>query len=222
VYCDPHRARLGKLIPAQYSVGDENFCVACFSGEPRAESEEEILLPAAARKHRSATYARSHLTREELLRLLARAKRARERDWTLFLVTFWHGLRPSQAISLTPEHFAGEFLDLPDGLRTVQPLVSDANALLDETAGVAALLQAHRDAHAGDGAGRRLFPISRVQFYRLMHRYGLEAGLPKHLCHPRALKRSIALQLLLEGGIQKAHAHLGHRSILSTCAYLLH
>ena len=60
-----------------------------------------------------------HLSREQLLDLLAQAKAVRERDWVLFLVTFWHGLRVSEAVGdprnprcpgLTPENFADGYL----------------------------------------------------------------------------------------------------------------
>jgi type 1 fimbriae regulatory protein FimB len=163
-----------------------------------------------------------HLSREQLLGVLAQAKTARQRDWVLFLVAFWHGLRASEAVSLTPENFVDGYLTvqrLKGSLRTVQPLVADEDELLNEREAVEAWLARHRALYA-DAARRRLFPISRVQFYRLMRRYGRLAGLPQHLCHPHVLKHSIAMQSIREAGIENVRQYLGHRSISSTGEYL--
>jgi integrase len=164
-----------------------------------------------------------HLSREQLLAVLGHAKATRERDWVLLLVSFWHGLRASEAIGLTPEHFADGYLAvqrLKGSLRTVQPLVADENELLNERAAVGNWIESHLAKHPADGRTRRLFPISRVQFYRLMRRYGRLAGLPQHLCHPHVLKHSIAMQSIREAGIENVRQYLGHRSISSTGAYL--
>jgi len=139
------------------------------------------------------------------------------------LVSFWHGLRASEAVSLTPEHFVDGYLAvqrLKGSLRTVQPLVVDESELLNERAAVEAWLERHRNAYGDAGRTRRLFPISRVQFYRLMRRYGRLAGLPKHLSHPHVLKHSIAMQSIKEAGIENVRQYLGHRSISSTGSYL--
>lgn len=160
-----------------------------------------------------------HLTREQVVAVLAQAKAKRERDWVLLLVTFWHGLRASEAIGLTPEHFVDGYLTvqrLKGSMRTTQPLVSDEDPLLDERSAVAQWLACNNTA----GRGQRLFPISRVQFYRLMRRYGRLAGLPQHLCHPHVLKHSIAMQSIREAGIENVRQYLGHRSISSTGEYL--
>jgi integrase len=164
-----------------------------------------------------------HLTREQLVAVLREAKAARERDWVLLLVAFWHGLRASEAISLTPEHFADGYLSvqrLKGSMRTTQPLVEDENELLNERAAIEAWLSRHKTANAGNGRGKRLFPVSRFHFYRLMRRYGRAAGLPQHLCHPHVLKHSIAMQSIREAGIENVRQYLGHRSISSTGEYL--
>lgn len=162
------------------------------------------------------------------------ARRGRERDWVLLLVTFWHGLRASEAIALTPAHFADGYLTvqrLKGSMRTRQPLVEDPDELLNERAAVdrwiakcsasssSAEVTKPEDRPAGRRSAR-LFPISRVQFYRLMRRYGREAGLPQHLCHPHVLKHSIAMQSIREAGIENVRQYLGHRSISSTGEYL--
>lgn len=166
----------------------------------------------------------NHLTREQTASLLRAARRARERDWVLLLVSFWHGLRASEAVALTPANFTlgenGIFLDvrrLKGSNRTVQPLIEDPDELLNEAQAVRRYLATHA-ARYDDWRERRLFPISRIQFFRLMRRYGREAGLPR--CHPHMLKHSIAKQTIAAAGIDAVKQYLGHRDIRSTAKYL--
>lgn len=164
-----------------------------------------------------------HLTREQLAGVLAHAKAARERDWVLLLVAFWHGLRASEAISLTPANFHDGYLTvqrLKGSLRTTQPLVEDADPLFDERAAVTAWLLRHSEAHGDDAGALRIFPVNRFQFYRLMRRYCRLAGIPQHASHPHVLKHSIAMQAIRSAGIENVRQYLGHRSISSTGEYL--
>jgi integrase len=168
-----------------------------------------------------------HLDRGQLVELLRQARARRERDWVLFLVSFWHGLRASEAVNLTPANFSvtstGTFLDvqrLKGSKRTVQRLFEDPDELLNERAAVEAWLGQHSARYSAAARSQRLFQISRVQFYRLMRRYGRAAGLPDHLCHPHVLKHSIAMQTIKTAGIENVRQHLGHESIASTGVYL--
>ena len=156
-----------------------------------------------------------HLSREQVLAVLERARAASERDWTLLLVTFWHGLRASEAVALTPANFHDGYITvqrLKGSLRTTQPLVEDPHPLLDERSAVQSWLRFHPEG--------RLFPIGRVQFYRLFRRYAAAAGLPRHLAHPHILKHSIASLTIREAGIENVRQYLGHVSIASTGEYL--
>ena len=157
-----------------------------------------------------------HLDREQTASLLRAAREASERDWLLLLISFWHGLRASEAVGLTPEHFRDGYLTvqrLKGSLRTTQPLVAHEDELLDER-------RAMRELLSRAAPRERLFPITRFAFYRLMRRYGRAAGLPAHLCHPHVLKHSIAMQSIREAGIENVRQYLGHRSISSTGEYL--
>lgn len=163
-----------------------------------------------------------HLTREQVISLLTRARASRERDWVLFLVSFWHGLRASEAVKLTAENFADGYLNvqrLKGSLRTIQPLVTHELEILDERAAVESWLIKHVAIYGHDKL-KPVFPISRVQFFRMMRRYGSQAGLPRHLCHPHVLKHSIAMQSIQHAGIENVRQYLGHKSISSTGAYL--
>lgn len=97
--------------------------------------------------------------------------------------------------------------------RTIQPLVADENPLLNERQG---LFDFIRRMHSN----QRIFPISRVQFYRIMRKHGATAGLPIRKCHPHILKHSIAMQTIQSAGIENVRQYLGHKSISSTGAYL--
>ena len=153
-----------------------------------------------------------------------RRRLPRERDWLLLLVSFWHGLRASEAINLTPENFADGFLTvqrLKGSMRTVQPLVEDENELLNEKKALESWISRH-EAAARAPKVRNGLPsvLPGSNFYRLVRRYGQQAGLPKHLCHPHVLKHSIAMQSIREAGIENVRQYLGHRSISSTGEYL--
>jgi integrase/recombinase XerD len=159
------------------------------------------------------------LSRDELLRLLAEAKKGRERDWLLMLVTYWHGLRASEAINLTVANFSGGFITiqrLKGSKRTTQPLMSHSNPLLDERVALPEFLgrQIEKD------PGGRIFSISRVQYFRLIRLYGKRAGVPIHKLHPHVLKHSIAMDMIRDAGIENTRQYLGHKSGASTMEYL--
>jgi integrase len=172
----------------------------------------------AKKRKRATSHATEALTWDQLLGVFERARAHRERDWILFLLAFTHGLRASEAVALTPGHFSDGFLTVArkkGSMRTVQELVQDPNPLLDERAAVAAWLS-----RCGAGPGDFLFPISRIQFWRLFHKYCLLAGVPAHLAHPHTLKHTCGMLNIDAAGIHHVRQWLGHRSISSTGEYL--
>lgn len=159
------------------------------------------------------------LTREELLRLLSVARKKRERDWLLFLVSYWHGLRASEAVNLTSANFSDGYITiqrLKGSKRTTQPLMKHSDPLLDEGTALPKFL-AGRD---NSEPGNRVFPISRTQFYRLIRSHGRKAEIPLHKLHPHVLKHSIAMQMIKDAGIENTRQYLGHKSGASTMEYL--
>jgi len=156
------------------------------------------------------------LSKAELLALLAAARAQRERDWLMILVAYWHGLRASEVTSLVLDNLHDGFLTvqrLKGSMKTTQPLVEHPEPLLNEKP---ALFEYTRGMHGI----QRIFPISRVQFWRLLRRYGLTAGLPEHKAHPHVLKATIAMHSIGTAGIENTRQWLGHRSISSTGEYL--
>lgn len=156
------------------------------------------------------------LSKEQLLGILGAARAHRERDWLMILVGYSHGLRPSEVVAITGDDLQAGFLSvrrLKGSNRTVQPLVSDSETLLDE----ATYLPDFARRHSGN---QRLFPVSRRQFGRLFERYADVSGVPRHLAHPHILKHTIAMQTIHSAGIENVRQYLGHKSISSTGAYL--
>ena len=159
------------------------------------------------------------LSKAELLALLgaARADRRKgERNWLMILVAFSHGLRVSEVTRLQRDAIADGHITvarLKGSLRTVQPLVSDPNPLLDERAGLLAFF----DSVHGK---QKLFPVTRQHFWRLVQRYAKAAGIPERKRHPHVLKHTIAMQTIHAAGIENVRQYLGHKSMASTGAYL--
>src|SRR5579864_6114422 len=76
---------------------------------------------------------------EELLRLLAKARAHRLRDWVMILVTYWHGLRASETINLRESDLQDGVLRVHRGKgseATAQALQEHENPLLNERAAI--------------------------------------------------------------------------------------
>ena len=149
------------------------------------------------------------LSKPELLKFLKVARAVSERDWLMFLVAYWHGLRVSELIGLKGSSVRDGFLTverLKGSLRTVQALVEHSDPLLSERK---ALLEFTRKTYPN----APIFKLSRQQVWRLMQRYGKLARIPAHKAHPHVLKHTIAMQMIDKAGIQKTRQRLGHKSI---------
>jgi integrase/recombinase XerD len=148
------------------------------------------------------------LTKVELDSLLRVAAKHNPLHALMFLVTFNHGLRVSETLSLTRENILNGYLvvqRLKGSKKTAQPLqANEREALL-------ALAQ-------NEG---RLFPTYRMNYWRLMQKYGTEAGIPEFKLHPHALKHSTG-RLGYEGGmgIPELQTWLGHVNGKNTMVYM--
>ena len=158
------------------------------------------------------------LSKPELLALLAAARQHSERDWLMILVGYCHGLRASEVIAIRRDAVADGHLTvsrLKGSLRTVQPLVSDSEPLLNEAAGLDSYTRRLRLR-----GNQKLFPVGRQHFWRLMQRYAEAAGIPERKRHPHVLKHTVAMQTIHSAGIENVRQYLGHKSMSSTGAYL--
>lgn len=151
-----------------------------------------------------------YLPKTELEAILAAAAKESVRDHLLLMMSFNHGLRVSEAVKkLTVDNIQDGYLVMERSKRSksiVHPL-----------------LPAEREILKTYMAGKtgRLFPISRVQAWRLVQYYGEKAGVPKHLCHPHALRHSCG-KLGFDGGmtIPEVQAYLGHKNGANTLIYM--
>ena len=156
------------------------------------------------------------LSKAELLALLAAARAHRERDFVMILVAYSHGLRASEVTRMQRDAIADGHLTvarLKGSNRTVQPLVADENPLLNER-------QVLSDFLLKSKFQRRLFPVCRQHFWRLVQQYAELAGIPERKRHPHVLKHTIGMQTIHSAGIENVRQYLGHKSGASTMQYL--
>ena len=129
-----------------------------------------------------------------------------ERNRLMILVTVNHGLRATETISIVPEDFRDGHLwisRLKKSQRTCQPAAPELLAYA-----------------ASIPKGQRLFPISRMQFWRIMRATAKRAGLSMIAAHPHSLKHSCGRAVLnATGNLRVVQVHLGHSSIASTVEY---
>jgi type 1 fimbriae regulatory protein FimB len=157
-----------------------------------------------------------HLSKQQLLALLAAARAHRERDWLMILVGYSHGLRASEVIGIKPDDIKDGYLTvcrLKGSQTTVHPLFRSEEALLDEAPSLV-------EYSCGVPGNQRLFPFTRRTFGRIVERHAKLAGIPRHLAHPHILKHSIAMQTIESAGIENVRQFLGHKTIASTGEYL--
>jgi integrase len=131
-----------------------------------------------------------------------------ELDYLLFLTTFNHGLRASEALNLDSTNIVGDHLRvqrLKGSRTTLQPLLDDEKAGLLELA----------------KKSGKFFPMSRMTFHRRMQEYGAKAGIPEFKRHAHCLKHSCG-RLAYLGGMRVAElqTYLGHVNGGNTMIYL--
>jgi integrase len=152
----------------------------------------------------------TYFTPEQVSTLLTTALAHSERDWLLILVTVTHGLRASEALSLTPADIRDGCLwvaRIKGSKRTCQPLTDAEREPLLALA-------------ASKGQDERLFPISRMQFWRIMRATCRRAGLEMIAAHPHSLKHSMCRAVLADtGNLRTVQVLAGHSSITSTLEY---
>ena len=161
---------------------------------------------------------REHLTEREVDRLIKAARNNRwgQRDSTIILIAFRHGLRASELCGLqwSDVEFESGTLHLrraKNGQRNTHPLLGDElralRALKRETASPFVFVT------------ERGAPFTVSGFAKLIERAGIEAKLPFKV-HPHMLRHACGYALANRGtDTRTLQAYLGHRSIQSTVRY---
>ena len=161
---------------------------------------------------------REHLTEREVEKLIQSAKGNRwgQRDSTMLLIAFRHGLRASELCGLqwSDVEFASGTLHLrraKGGQTSTHPLLGDE---------MRALRALKRDAKAPFVfVSERGAPFSVSGLQKLVERTGIAAKMPFKV-HPHMLRHATGYALANRGtDTRTLQAYLGHRSIQSTVRY---
>jgi integrase len=179
-------------------------------------TENRTVMP--LRRPNSELRPREHLTEREIEKLTEAAKGNRwgQRDSTMILVAFRHGLRASELCSLqwSDVEFESATLHLrraKGGATATHPLLGDE---------LRALRALKREAESPFVfVSERGAPFSVAGFAKLVERAGVEAKLP-FKAHPHMLRHACGYTLANRGtDTRTLQAYLGHRSIQSTVRY---
>lgn len=170
--------------------------------------------------HNAECRTREFLTPREVDQLLEAARkccRHKERDSTIILMMFTHGLRVSELVSLTWSQ-----LDLEEGLFHVRRLKRGKPATHYLTSKELRALRQMRK-QTGDFThvfiSERLAPVSAAGIRRMIRLVGLEAGLGPYI-HPHMLRHATGYKLANDGrDTRTIQDYLGHRNINHTVRY---
>ena len=161
---------------------------------------------------------REHLTEHEIDKLVeaTRGNRWGQRDTTMILITFRHGLRASELCGLQWSDVEFETGTLH--LRRTKGGTTATHPLLDDE--LRALRSLKRDAKSPFiFVSERGAPFTVSGFAKLVERAGIEAKLP-FKTHPHMLRHATGYALANRGvDTRSLQAYLGHRSIQSTVRY---
>jgi type 1 fimbriae regulatory protein FimB/type 1 fimbriae regulatory protein FimE len=170
------------------------------------------------RRANAALRPREHLTEREVEKLIQAAKGNRwgQRDSTMILITFRHGLRASELCGLQWSDV--EFESGTLHLRRVKGGATSTHPLLGNE--LRALRVLKREAKSPFiFVSERGAPFSVSGLAKLIERAGVEAEMPFKI-HPHMLRHTTGYVLANKGtDTRTLQAYLGHRSIQSTVRY---
>lgn len=178
------------------------------------------------RTERPLQCAKTHMTPQELIRVLRVARDQRVRDWCMILVTYRHGLRTSEVCKLKLSDMKGGLLSInrmKGSLKTVQPLGQHpTEPLLDEVSALQMWLRERRNNGSHSlFTSRKGGALHITQFFRIFQSIAKQAGLPAYKRNPRILKYSLVAHLMERNvDVVLVNQLLGHRSINSTWKYV--
>jgi len=163
---------------------------------------------------------REHLTEREVDKLIEAAKRNRwgQRDATMVLLCFRHGLRASEVCTLQWSDV--EFESATLHLRRVKGGLTSTHPLLgDELRALRRLQHEQRPKSPFVFVSERNAPFTVAGFAKLIERAGITAKLP-FKAHPHMLRHACGFALANRGtDTRTLQAYLGHRNIQNTVRY---
>jgi integrase len=162
---------------------------------------------------------REHLTEREVEKLIAAAKGNRwgQRDATMILIAFRHGLRASELCELQWSDVEFETGNLH--LRRAKAGATGTHPLLGDELRALRVLKREATKSPFIFVTERGAPFSVAGLAKLIERAGIEAKIPFKV-HPHMLRHACGYALANKGtDTRTLQAYLGHRSIQSTVRY---
>jgi integrase len=179
-------------------------------------TEKRTVMP--IRRANSEIRPREHLTEREVERLIAAAKSNRhgQRDASMILICFRHGLRASELCELQWSDVEFESASLH--LRRAKGGTTGTHPLLgDELRSLRALKREAKSPFIFVSERGAPFTVSGLQ--KMIERAGIEAKMPFKV-HPHMLRHAAGYVLANKGtDTRTLQSYLGHRSIQSTVRY---
>lgn len=160
------------------------------------------------------------LTEDELKRLIkAISKDGNKRDKAIFLISYRHGLRPSEVGMLHVSDV--DFQKMRMRIHRLKGSYSGVNSMQpDESRILKSYLKARNSDSPYLFLSNRGLPISRQMLDVLMRKFGAIAAIPDDKQHFHVLKHSIATHLIDSGAdIKFVQDWLGHANIQNTEVY---
>lgn len=167
---------------------------------------------------------RNYLTENEIHNILRTASKGNyyHRDYCMIMMSFLHGLRVSEVISLKMEDYDHLSMKinihrLKGGFSTIHPLLLEENHTLQQW-----LIERKKwikgespwlfVSHSGN-------KLSRQRFYNLLREYGKKSNLPLDI-YPHMLRHACGYHLAERGNDTRLiQDYLGHRNIRHTVRY---
>jgi len=168
----------------------------------------------------AALRSREYLTEHEIEALMAAARHNRhgDRDATMILVAFRHGLRPAEGVDLRWDQV--EFKTATLHVRRVKQGSPSTHPILgDELRALRRLQREQEPKSPFVFVSERGAPFTTAGFARMIERAGAEAKLG-YKAHPHMLRHACGFALANKGHDTRAlQAYLGHRNIQHTVRY---
>jgi len=163
---------------------------------------------------------REHLTEAEVEKLLAAARKNRwgQRDATMMLVTYRHGLRAAELVDLRWDQV--DFQTATLHVRRVKQGTPSTHPILgDESRALRRLQREQEPKSPFVFTSERGAPFATAGFARMVERAGEAAGLG-FKAHPHMLRHACGFALANKGHDTRAlQAYLGHKNIQHTVRY---
>ncbi len=154
-----------------------------------------------------------YLTPEEVSSMVESVDK--ERDKILILLLFQTGLRISEALSLTSES-----INTFEGYPVINVLGKGKKKRIISCPEILAYRIKSYCYEKQIKNSERIFPITRIQAWKIIKKAGKKAGLEKRI-YPHLLRHSDAIERLRQTGNPKAlQYHLGHSSVNMVMRYL--